>query len=147
MSLLPAVEPGRHGVWPECFQAKLVGPVIEGGRRCSEAAGPVHGGGATHAAALQNGDSAVPGYPAHAFLVEIGIGGLLVHLEVFLVVKPALLHEDYGQPTAGQNFGGGAAAGAGPDHHNVGFRGQVCLQVSAIGDVPARFQALGNTIS
>ena len=86
---------------------------------------------------VQNGDCPVPGYPAHAFLVKVGIGGLLVHLEVFLIVKPALLHEYHGQPAAGQNLGGGAATGAGSDNNNVRFCGQVLRQEGAIGDVPA----------
>ncbi len=137
MAFFPAIEPWRHGVGPEFFQSELVGPVVQGRLRCAETTGPVYRGGAAHAAALQNGDRPVPGYPAHAFLVEVGVGGLLVHLEIFLVIQPPFFNEDYGESAAGQNLGGGAATGAGSDNNNVGLCGQAFCQVRAIGDVPA----------
>jgi hypothetical protein len=47
-------------------------PEAQGGRRRAEGAGPVHRGGAAHAAPLQDGDCLVLGLAAGAFLVELG---------------------------------------------------------------------------
>ena len=146
MPFFPAVEPGRHGLRAEVFQSKLVGPIVQGRLWCTETAGPVHRGGTANTAALKNGDRSVPGNPAHAFLIEVGIGGLLVHLEVFLVIQPAFFNEDDGQSAASENLCSGPTTGAGSDNNNVGFRGQAFRQSSTIGDFPARFQAPGNTI-
>ena len=118
MALLTAVEPGREGLRAQVFQAETLLPVVEGWLGRAKATGPVDGGGATHAPALQYGDAAIGGHPAHAFLVQAGIGFVFVHPEIWLMIQPAFLHQYDPQTGFGQNFGRGTAARAGANHHH-----------------------------
>ena len=95
MALLTALKPGGHGVRRQSFEAELLAPVGERFVRGAEAAGPVYRGGAADTAALQNRDGAIGGDPAHAFLVQIGVGRQLVHLEVFLIIQSTLFHQNH----------------------------------------------------
>ena len=146
VALFPALEPGSHGVWCQAVEAEMPAPVDEGFVRGAEAAGPVDGGGAAYTAALQYGDGTVGGGPAHAFLVEVGVGRQLVHLEVFLVIQPAFFHQDNGQALPGQDFRGGAATGTGADDDHIGFCCLVAGEGAGVGNLPAGGQAPGNGI-
>ena len=146
MSLLAAVEPGLHGCRGQVVEPETAGPVIQRRCRCTEAGRPVHCGRAAHTPALKNGDCSVFGDPAHAFLVEGGIGVQLVHFEVFLVIQTAFFHQNHRQPGFRQNLRRGAAPGAGADDHHIGFVGLVLCQGGAVGDLPASLKPTGDTI-
>ena len=146
VALLAAVEPGLHGRRGQVVESETAGPVIQGWCRRAEAGGPVHRGGPTDAPALENGNRAILGDPAHALLIEGGIGLQLIHFEVFLVIQSAFLHKNHRQPGFCQNLSCGAAAGTGADDHHIGFVGLVLCQGGAVGDLPAGLKPTGDTI-
>ena len=123
--LLAAIEPGPHGFRAQVVQPEPAGPMVEGRFRRAEARGPVHRGGASHTATLQNGNGTVTGNPAHTFLVKGGIGVQLIHFEIFLIIKPAFLNQNHRQPGPGQYLSRGATTGTGADDHHIRFVGLV----------------------
>jgi hypothetical protein len=103
-------------------------PLPEGQRasRRAEAAGPVDGGAAAHAAALQDVDGLVGGLARGGLLVELRVGLALALLEVAAAAQRAFLDDQHRQAGLRQQFGRDAAAGAAADdgHVDRGLRGQ-----------------------
>ena len=105
-------------------------PILERGRWGAKRAGPVDGGGATHAAALQDGDALVLGLAAGGLLVQRGIGFGLALLEVFAALELAFFDDDDLEAGLGHQFRGDARTRARADDGHVtgdaGGQGAVC---------------------
>ncbi len=145
-ALLHFLEPGRHVLRAVALDPVDLGPVLQGRFRGAEAAGPVDQGGAAHGAALEDGDGAVLAHPADAFLVQLGVGVGLLHLEIAAGLQRAFFHQQHLQAGGAEDFRGGAAAGAGADHDHVGLQLQVVVQARAVVGFPAAGEALGEQI-
>ena len=109
----------------------------EGRLRGAEAGGPVDGGRAADAAALQDVDRLVAGLARRRFLVQGRVGLGFAHLEVARGFQRAFLDQHHRKAGQRQDFGGDAAAGAAADDGDVGLDAAVGRERGGIGDFPA----------
>ena len=112
-------EPGRHRRLGQFGEAVALAPDRQGRRRGAERAGPVDGGRAADAAALQDRDRLVGGLARRGLLVQRRIGLALALAEVARERSGPSSTITTDKPGTGQPFGRDAGAGAAADDRDV----------------------------
>ena len=106
--------------------------------RRAKRARPVDRRAAADAAALEDVDRLVLRLARRGFLVERGIGLGFAHAEIARRWRAAPPRSGSTvSPACGEDLGGGAAAGAGADDHDIGFEIGVAFERRGVDDLPA----------
>src|SRR5438045_606188 len=139
-------EPRRHRVVAELVEPEVPAPVGQRGGRRAKRAGPVDGGRAADAPALQDADGLVGRLAGGAFLIEAGIGLALALMEIGAALQGAFLDQHDVETGSRQELGGDAAAGARADDGAVAAYFRRRRAMRAAEDLPASRQALSDRV-
>jgi hypothetical protein len=128
------------------FDGVLVGPVLQCGGWRAEARRPIHQGRAADGAALQNGDGAVLAGPSDRLLVERGVGGGFLHVEVLAAAQRAFFDQQHLVTGRAEELGAGGTTGPAANDGDVGVERDVLLELRTVMGFPAAGDTFGKGV-